>query len=91
MMEFLVLVACMNGKGCSQTSNAYYKAHPELQEMVRKNEEKIKDYCGPIIVEAAAPVAFVAAGGTGNFKIYKNLSLEVKQFVNPTLVYSVGF
>lgn len=91
MMELLLLISCMEGKGCSETSNAYYKAHPELQEMVRKNEERIKDYCGPIIVEAAAPIAFVAAGGTGNFKIYGNFSLEIKQFTSPTLVFSKGF
>lgn len=91
MMEFLVLVACLNGKGCSETSNAYYKAHPELQEMVHQNEKKIKDFCGPIIVESAAPIAFVAAGGTGNFKLYGNFSLEVKQYTQPMLVFSKGF
>ena len=91
MTEFLVIMACLNGKGCSETSNAYYQAHPELREMVQEQEKRVKDYCGPIIVEVAGPFLFIAAGGTGNFKLYKNLSFEVKNFNKTTLVYSVGF
>ena len=91
MTEFLVIIACLNGKGCSETSNAYYQAHPELQEMVHVQEKKIKDYCGPIVVETAGPFLFIVAGGTGNIKLYKNLSLEIKHFNEPGLVYSVGF
>ncbi len=91
MQEFLVILACMSGKGCNETSSAYYQSHPELRHMVEMNEKKIKDFCGPIVVESAAPIAFVAAGGTGNFKLYGDFSLQVKQYTQPMLIFSKGF
>lgn len=91
MQELLVIFACLNSHGCSETSNAYYQSHPELREMIEKNEKKIKDYVGPVIVETSAPFFFVIAGGTGNFKIYGDFSLQVKNYENTKLVFSRGF
>lgn len=91
MQELLVIFACLNGTGCSETSNAYYQSHPELQRMVEMNERRIKNYVGPIVVESAAPIAFVAAGGTGNFKLYGNFSVQIKQYTQPMFIYSKGF
>ncbi len=91
MQELLVILACLSSKGCSETTGAYYQSHPELQEMVRMNERKIKNFVGPIIVEAAAPIFFVAQGGTGNFKIYGPLSLKVQKYQDTMLVLNIGF
>lgn len=91
MQEFLVILACLKSAGCSETSSAYYQSHPELRQMVEMNERKIKDYVGPVIVESSAPFFFVAAGGTGNFKIYGNLSLRVQRYQDTMLVFSQGF
>lgn len=91
IQEFLVVLACLSDKGCSPTSTAYYHARPEVKEMIELQERRIKQWVGPQIVERAAPFVFIAAGGTGNFKLYKNLSLEIKNFNEPKLVYSLGF
>lgn len=91
MQEILVVIACLSGKGCNETSNAYYQAHPELRKMVEMNEKKLKNFVGPIVVESAAPIAFVVAGGTGNFKLYGNFSVEIKQYTQPMLIFSKGF
>ena len=75
----------------SETSNTYYHYHPELRQMVEYNEKRVKEFVGPFVVESAAPIMFVAAGGTGNFKLYGDFSLQVKQYTSPTLVFSRGF
>lgn len=91
MQELLVIFACLNSTGCSETSNAYYKSHPELEEMVHQTERKLKNYVGPIIVESAAPIFFVAQGGTGNFKLYGNFSLQIHKYQDTMLIFSKGF
>lgn len=91
MQELLVILACLSSKGCSETSGAYYQAHPELQEMVKLNERRVKNFVGPIIMESAAPILFLAQGGTGNFKIYGPLSLRVKKYEDTMLVINIGF
>lgn len=91
MQELLVVLACLTSKGCSETSGAYYQAHPELQEMVKMNERRVKNFVGPIVVESVAPVFFLAQGGTGNFKIYGPLSLKVHKYQDTMLVLNIGF
>jgi hypothetical protein len=91
MQELLVIFACLNSTGCSQTSNAYYHYHPEMRKMVEYNEQQLRNFVGPTVVEYSAPFLFVAAGGTGNFKIHGGFSFQVKQYTSPTLVYSKGF
>ena len=91
MQELLVVFACLNSTGCSETSNAYYQAHPEFQEMLRVNERRLKNFVGPTIVESSAPFLFVAAGGTGNFKLYGDFSLQIHQYKNTLLLFNKGF
>jgi hypothetical protein len=91
MQEFLVIFACLNSTGCSETSNTYYHYHPEVRKIVQRHEERAKEIAGPVIVKYSAPFFFLAAGGTGNFKIYGDFSLQMKEYTTPTLVYSKGF
>ena len=90
MQEFLVVISCLNAKGCNETSNAYYESHPQLKEMIQTNEKKVREFVGPVIVETAGPVFFVIAGGSGNIKLYKDLSLKFDKN-SQGLLYSVGF
>lgn len=91
MQELLVIIACLNAKGCDKASSAYYQTNPNVREMIERQERRIKNYVGPVVVEAATPVFFILRSGTGSFKLYKNLSLEIKDFKEGKLVYSVGF
>ena len=74
--EGLVIYACLNHAGCTETSNLYYSQHPELRQMVEYNEKRIKRYVGPIVIETFGPVLFVAAGGQGTIKINRYFSLQ---------------
>jgi hypothetical protein len=89
--EALVIFACVNSTGCSETSNAYYKSHPEIEQIVKKNERRIKEFVGPVIVQSSAPFFFVVSGGTGNFKLYGNFSLQIKNYETTMLIFSKGF
>lgn len=86
----LVALACIGSKGCSETSNLYYQTHKELRETILINEEKIRKVVGPAIIESAGPVFFVLAGGTGNLKIYRGLSLQFDKNKS-NLIYGVSF
>lgn len=60
--ELLVLFACLNKTGCSETSSQYYSQHPELQEFVKDSENRIKDAAGPIMTQYGAPLIWAASG-----------------------------
>lgn len=91
MQEMLVIFACMNNHGCSETSSTYYHFHPELREVVEYSERKIRSYVNPFIMDNVAPFAFAAAGGTGSVKISANFRLEIRKTEGTKLVYSRGF
>jgi len=90
-MESLVIYSCVIGKGCQQTSTAYYESHPEIKQFVHKNEERVKQFVGPVFIQSVAPFWFLAAGGTGNIRLSKEFSLELKKYQELKLVFSRSF
>jgi hypothetical protein len=79
MLELLVATACVNGRGCSETTSAYYKSNIELQQTVEraelygKNLVKNHDW----IVWAVTPAATLASGQTARFKLYKTTTFGI--------------
>ena len=57
-----MIFACLNHSGCSETSSQYYSQHPEFQEFVKTQENRIKEAVGPIVIEYWAPLMWFAAG-----------------------------
>ena len=86
----MVALACIGSKGCTETSNLYYQTHKELREIMSVNEEKVRKVVGPVIIESVGPAFFVLAGGTGNLKIYRGLSLQFDKNKS-NLIYGVSF
>ncbi len=78
--ELLVIFACVNSTGCSETSSAYYNIHPEIQQMVEETGEHIRiraeKYVGPIVIQTVGPMIYAAAGGTGTIRFSKNISVQ---------------
>ena len=77
--EALVIFACLNSKGCSETSSLYYNRRPEMKQVMESHERKLKKVIGPTVVELLGPVLFVAAGGTGTVRIDKTFSLQINK------------
>ena len=91
MQEFLVIFACLGNHGCTETSKTYYGYHPELREVVEYNERRVRNYLGPFIIDNVGPVVFMAAGGTGSFKLTENISLQISPLKDSMLIYNKGF
>ena len=79
MEEFLVIFACLNSTGCSETSHHYYSTHPQVQEAVKRGERIAKKYIGPVIIETVGPTLLFVAGGTGHVRLHSNISLKINQ------------
>lgn len=90
MEELLVVFACLNSSGCSETSNVYYQTHPEVREMIQDKERSIKKYAGPVMIETVGPMIVVFSGGTGNLRLNHLLSLQFTK-TNNKLIFNLEF
>lgn len=77
LAEGLVLFACLNSTGCSETSSHYYNTHPHIQEIVQDSEQKVAKFVGPTVVTLVGPLIYAAAGGTGTLRLNRVFSLQV--------------
>lgn len=76
MTEGLVLVACLYGKGCSETYSRYYDSKPSLQNFVSKSEREIEQLVGGnFLTYVAPPIAFLV-GTTATSKLNEYLNLK---------------
>ena len=76
LAEALVLFACVNNTGCTETSNQYFVAYPEMKKYFDHTAETARQYVGPQIVDNVGPVLFVVAGGKGTVKLSHYWSLQ---------------
>lgn len=76
MAEFLVIFACLNSTGCTETSSHYYNTHPHIKAFVEKNERLAREYVGSVVIDTYGPVLAIAAGGIGTIRLSKNFSLQ---------------
>lgn len=78
MPELLVLFACANHTGCSETSSQYYIQHPEFREFVETQGNRIKEAVPAIVTEYMAPVLWAAAGQEATTRISTRFYLTFK-------------
>ncbi len=77
LSEALVIFACVNSTGCSETSSHYYNTHPEIREIVKYNEKRIERFIEPTFIQVTGPIMFAAAGGTGTVRLNRYFSLQM--------------
>jgi hypothetical protein len=77
--EALVIFACLNSTGCTETSRHYYNTHPQIQVIAKKTVKIAKQYVGTVVIDTVGPVLFAAAGGTGTIRLGKHLSLQLNR------------
>lgn len=75
--EALVIWACVNSTGCSETSSHYYNINPEVRKIIEKNEKKVERFIGPHTIRTFGPIIYTAAGGTGTMRLYRDFSLQI--------------
>ena len=79
MGEFLVVFACLNGTGCQETSTHYYNTHPQIREIIKTQEQKIKNIAGPVFVETFVPMAAFSLGSTATVRLNRYFNLQVNK------------
>lgn len=90
LAEGLVILACTTSKGCTETSSHYYATHPEVREIVERNEKKVEKFIGPQVIAVFGPMIYVAAGGTGTVRLNKRFNLQLNHD-GAKLVFGVEF
>lgn len=77
--EALVIFACLNSSGCSETSNQYFALHPEVKRTIEKKGQDVRRMIGPQIVDSTGPMVFFIAGGTGVIHLTRRLNLQMNK------------
>jgi hypothetical protein len=77
--EAIVIFACINSTGCSETSNLYFQQNPDIKRQVDKDAENIREYIGPRVVDNFGPILFIFAGGTGTIHIHDHIDLRINK------------
>lgn len=77
LAEALVIFACVNSSGCTETSTQYFNTHPEIKEVIMHHEKKVEKILGPTFIQAFGPMIFAAAGGTGAIRLSKHFNLQI--------------
>lgn len=78
-MEFLVLLACSTGKGCSETVSLYSFHNPALIANVRDLELSARRQAGPVVVNFIGPGLGLLSGQSAVFQIVQNVNLNVSK------------
>lgn len=79
LLESIILAACMEGKGCSESTEAYVKSDKELAQVL-VNIEEYKNRIlnrNQFMVYVFTPVYAVVSGKPASFKVYNNTVLEI--------------
>lgn len=78
MEELLVTIACLSGKGCPETVHLYYTYNPKVEAAIKQSTAKATAYIGQDVARLA-PIAFIAAGGSGSVRINRYISLDISK------------
>lgn len=88
--ELIVIFACLNNVGCTETSNQYFTVHPEVKTYIDREAKQAREYIGPKLVDTVGPVLFVIGGGTGIIHVQEHINLQMTRD-SGKLVFSWSF
>lgn len=90
MPEFLVVVACLYGKGCAEASTTYYNSNQELQMFTKNVERSIKDEVPETLITYLAPALLYGSGRAGLIQISTSVNLKLSR-TSSELIYRKEF
>lgn len=79
LSEALVIFACVNSTGCSETSSLYFSQNPEIKKAIDLKANQAKKYIGPKLVDTVGPLMYYISGGTGNINLHKHFNLQISK------------
>lgn len=77
LLEAIVLSACLEKSGCSQSMDAYYKSKPEIGVAVKKSERIVKNTVGEDTVRYTFPVIAAVASKEATVKLGHGFSIKL--------------
>jgi len=77
LLESIILAACLQKKGCSDSMNAYYKSQPQLQAVIKKSEKEAKRMVGEDASRYVLPIATLGLSRESEFKINNRWSVKI--------------
>ncbi len=75
--ELIVLFACLNATGCSESISSYYSYKPQVKAIVDATEDDMRDYAGPFVSQYAAPVFALGLGRDAVIRLTGSVYLNV--------------
>lgn len=90
IQELLVLLACSQNAGCSDTTSQYFEANPKARQIVYEHRDKMKRVLPPSIV-SITPVALFLVRQKGNFYVTRNISLQLLEQDRLFVVFKKSF
>lgn len=77
LLEGIILSACLQGKGCDQSMEAYYRSQPELQMMATNSEKKADQVLGTTVTHYFLPVAALAVSDKASVRLSDKWSVGI--------------
>lgn len=90
MLEFVLVVACATGKGCTEATASYFHYRPDMREALHRQEVRLVNLMTPVVVQYAVPVLACVARDSCSVKIGGNFYLE-RDSNRGAIAYRVGF
>lgn len=90
IQEFLVILACSQNAGCSQTTSSYYQTHPAVKQSIQTASDTTKKAVGPEVV-AISPAILLMGTGKGTFSVNKYISIQITTKDTKMILFKVTF
>lgn len=75
--EFLVVLSCLNGSGCEETTSAYRAQNPWVNLSIREAEKELNRIGRPLLVQYWGPALLLAAGKPAVVHLTTQLSISL--------------
>lgn len=77
LLEGIILSACLQGKGCDQSMEAYYRSEPQLQAIASNSEKKADQVLGQTVTHFFLPIAALAVTDKASVKLSEQWAVTV--------------
>lgn len=91
MTEALVLFACLNQTGCTETYSAYYHSNPLFRETITYSEAKMKKELGSTVGNTVFPFIYFFAGRPLRARVNKEIEIKLENDRTVYVTFTKGF
>lgn len=90
IQELLVVLACSEAQGCSNTINAYYSTHPRMKQTMANHKQRAKDAIGPTLL-IVSPIVYLLGSDKATFTLNQYFGLQVSKKETAMIYFRINF